>query len=147
MRRKRRTCAECKRRVVRLRWCWCHLEVCQSCWEECDSRKLGSSYMSHTITSRAEIPSARFYVLANDAFMSGWGEAEGKINTLVLPCTDWEEAKTVEANARARSEMRRIRITGSKPTLRPHVLYSLLNRERAERWYTPGGFAPEPVER
>lgn len=103
--------------------------------------------MSNTVTSRSEIPSARFYVLANDSFMSGWGQAEGKTNTVILPCTDWEEAKTVEANARARSEMRRVRITGAKPTLRPHVLYSLLNREHAERWYTPGGFAPEPQSR
>ena len=96
--------------------------------------------MSHTITSRTEIPDAPFYVLSNDAFMSGWGPAEGKTNTIILPCESYEEAETVEATAKDRGDQKNVRIVANKPRLRPGVLYSLLVKESSPRWFILHGF-------
>jgi hypothetical protein len=96
--------------------------------------------MSTTIEERREIPTAPFYVLANDSFMSGWGPARGMTNTVILPCDTYAEAETVEHNAKARSDMKRVRIVGEKPRLRDGVLYSLMDRDDASRWYEPHGF-------
>ena len=93
--------------------------------------------MSRIIDQRSEIPNAPVYVLANDRFMSGWGPAEGKINTVILPCADRHEAQQVAAYARSRKEQQRVRIVSDKPRLRPGHLYSLLTRENASAWY-PG---------
>jgi hypothetical protein len=88
------------------------------------------------ITSQREIPKARFYVLSNDTFMSGWGMSEGRINTCILPCRDMAEAERVAAYARSRTDTTRVRIAGSKPrlTLDTHT-YSLMSREDATAWY------------
>lgn len=97
--------------------------------------------MSKLITKSSEITPARFYVLAVDSALSGWGLAEGRKNVIILPCEDYNEAKVVEANTRARSEMRRVRIVGSRPRLRLDVnIYSLFSRKESPRWYRPGGF-------
>src|SRR5512138_1255677 len=96
--------------------------------------------MSETITSQSQIPDAPYYVLANDSFLSNWGTAAGKTNTVILPCKSYDEAEIVAANAKARSEMRRVRIAYLKPKLSSHIIYSLMDRETAGRWYTPGGF-------
>jgi len=91
--------------------------------------------MSETIERRSDIPDAPCYVLANDAFMSGWGRAEGMTNTVVLPCADYAEALRVAEYAESRSEMQRVRIVIHKPRLRRGVLYSLLTREDAGAWF------------
>lgn len=96
--------------------------------------------MSKTITSAREIPDAYGYVTATDAFMSGWGGAEGARNVIVLPVTA-AEWPIVEANTRARSEMRRVRFTRTKPRPRAGVVLSLFDPAEARRWYTPGGFS------
>lgn len=96
--------------------------------------------MSHTITERSQIPDAPVYVLCNDSFMSGWGQARGRVNTIILPCADTHEASIVMENAAARSDQKRIRMVGAKPRLRPGILYSLLTKDGADRWYTRGGF-------
>ena len=96
--------------------------------------------MSETVSKRSEIPDAPCYVLANDSFMSGWGRAKDMTNTVILPCADYSEAIVVSDNARNRSEMRWVRIVGEKPRLRAGVLYSLMDRENADRWYKRGGF-------
>jgi hypothetical protein len=96
--------------------------------------------MSTTVEVRSDIPDAPLYVLANDSFMSGWGMAEGLTNTVVLACESYEEAEVVADNARARSDMRRVRIVGEKPRLRRGVLYSFMSRDDADRWYRPGSF-------
>lgn len=87
------------------------------------------------------IPDAPYYVLSNDTFMSGWGCASGKINTLILPCDSWEEANTVATNAKTRKEQKYVRIVDKKPRLRhaTHV-YSVHTREEYWGWYTPGWF-------
>ena len=92
--------------------------------------------MSHTITDRAEIPDALFYVLANDSFMSGWGPASGKTNTVVLPCDSRLDAEVVMQNAEDRSEMHHVRIVDNKPRLRPGVLYSLLTKKDSPLWFS-----------
>src|SRR5512138_452847 len=81
--------------------------------------------MSETITSQSQIPDAPYYVLANDSFLSNWGTAAGKTNTVILPCKSYDEAEIVAANAKARSEMRRVRIAYLKPKLSSHIIYSL----------------------
>ena len=92
--------------------------------------------MSRIITSRSEIPDAPLYVLANDSFMSDWGHAKGKTNTVILPCRDHEEARDVRDYADSRDEMRYVRIACNKPRLKTKThLYSLLTRENARAWY------------
>lgn len=91
--------------------------------------------MSRIVDSRRDIPDAPYYVLANDNFMSGWGPAKGKINTVILPCESYEEVRWVEDYASSRSEMSYVRIAGEKPRLRAGRLYSLLTRENASAWY------------
>lgn len=91
--------------------------------------------MSHTITSRSDIPDAPFYVLSNDSFMSGWGQAEHAINTVILPCESYSEAQIVADYAESRSEQRRVRIVANKPRLQPGHVYSLLTRDHATAWY------------
>ncbi|MFO7902321.1 MAG: hypothetical protein R6U98_06665 [Pirellulaceae bacterium] len=98
--------------------------------------------MSNTITERREIPDAPYYVMSNDSFMSGWGPAKGRINTIILPCESLREARIVEWNAGQRTDQQRVRIARNKPRLRDGVLYSLMDKEEASRWYEPGGFAP-----
>jgi hypothetical protein len=93
--------------------------------------------MSQQITSRSEIPDAPYYVLANDTFMSGWGPAQGKTNTVILPCQSWSEAQYVESYATfQRTDMQRVRIVVHKPRLNNAThLYSLMDRNEAASWY------------
>jgi len=93
--------------------------------------------MSHTIESRKEIPDAPFYVLSNDRFMSGWGRARDKTNTIILPCASYEQAQVVEQNCHDRSEQKNVRIVSNKPTLRAHVVYSLLTEQSSPYWFSP----------
>jgi hypothetical protein len=73
--------------------------------------------MSTIITTAEAIPAAPYYVLSDDSFMSDWGEAEGRINTIILPCSDRTEAEVVATNARNRTEQRNVRIIDRKPAL------------------------------
>jgi hypothetical protein len=97
--------------------------------------------MSVTIEKRSDIPDAPVYVLSNDSFMSGWGPARGKINTVILPCDSLEEARRVADYARSRTDQKRVRIVGDKPRLQSDTthLYSLLTKEDAPAWYPTGG--------
>lgn len=65
-----------------------------------------------------------WYVTMTDKFMSGWGMAEGKTNKLIIECETYEEAQTIERNARKRSEMRYVNITRTKPRYGRNVLPS-----------------------
>ena len=56
--------------------------------------------MSTMVTTAAAIPPAPYYVLSDDAFMSDWGEAAGRVNTIILPCSDRAEAEIVATNGR-----------------------------------------------
>lgn len=96
--------------------------------------------MSYTITSRKAIPNAYLYVLSNDKFMSGWGQATGKINTIILPCDSWKEAIIVRNNAKDRTDQTRVRIVANKPKMREGILYSLFTKETAEVWFEKDSF-------
>jgi hypothetical protein len=65
-----------------------------------------------------------YYVTMTDRFMSGWGDARGKINKLVIECDTYAQAGQIERAARQRSEMRRINIRATRPYYGAHVLTS-----------------------
>ena len=56
-----------------------------------------------------------YYVTMIDKFLSGWGLAQGQNARLVIACPDYNKARVIAAAAERRPEMRRVRITGSKP--------------------------------
>ena len=89
------------------------------------------------INSANEIPAAPFYVMSNDRYMSGWGRAEGAINTVILPCADYAEAQRVADYAESRGDQSRVRIVSNRPRFRPGHVYSLLARNKAKAWYPP----------
>lgn len=55
------------------------------------------------------------FVTMTDKFMSGWGEAKGKINKYVVECSSHKEAQICAKNARLRSEMKYVNIVFNKP--------------------------------
>lgn len=61
-----------------------------------------------------------FYVSMTDKFMSGWGEAQGKIAKYVVECQTIEQACLIARNARKRSEMRYVNICTRKPYYAHH---------------------------
>ena len=48
------------------------------------------------IHSAEEVPAAPFYVLYHDNYLSDWGDAYGKTNTLIFPCQTREQAIIVK---------------------------------------------------
>ena len=91
--------------------------------------------MSVTITKPSEIPAAPFYVVSNDTFMSYWGKADNRINTVILPCESYTEALAVAEYAESRGDQKYIRINSHKPRLNNQThLYSLMRREHSA-WY------------
>ncbi len=81
------------------------------------------------------------YVSMNDTAMSGWGEAEGKTNRVVFICDDLDEAKIVEQNAEARSDMKYININLEKPRYsKQKYLVQWKTKDDYPAWYRPGAF-------
>lgn len=79
--------------------------------------------------------------------MSGWGEAEGKTNKLVISCDTYDEALTVKENAENRSDMEGIEILDSKPSYddnRFFVSWHGRSQGTYDSWFNPGWFSPEP---
>ncbi len=66
-----------------------------------------------------EIPDAPYYVCANDKFMSGWGDARGKINTLIFPCDTILEVDRIMNVLESNDSMRYVRVCYTKPRLKP----------------------------
>lgn len=87
----------------------------------------GDKLMSEIVRNTRDIPYYPWYVLSNDTFMSGWGEAEDKINTCVFLAETFEETKKIVNNLRERSEMKYIRTTRNKPRNKQNVLYSVFD--------------------
>ena len=56
-----------------------------------------------------------YYVTMTDKFMSGWGEATGKINKYIVACDTFQQAITIEKSAQKRDEMIYVNIRSSKP--------------------------------
>ena len=69
----------------------------------------------------------KFYVTMTDKFMSGWGEATNKTNKFIIVCDSWEQAETIERNAKKRSEMKYINICINKPRYGANVVESWRN--------------------
>ena len=67
----------------------------------------------------------KFYVSMTDTFMSGWGMAKNKTNKYVVECDTYEQAVTIERNAKQRSEMKYVNICGKKPSYGSNYLMSL----------------------
>jgi hypothetical protein len=80
------------------------------------------------------------WVLCNDSFMSGWGEARGVINTLIFPCVDLAQANIVADNARRRSDQKYVRIVSHAPRLRDGHFYQVKTIEDYPTWYKYGSF-------
>jgi hypothetical protein len=97
--------------------------------------------MDDHITSKTQIPDAPYYVLTNDKFMSGWGMAEHKINTLIFVCDSYKQAQIVEKNALGRTDQTRVRIVSNKPKLNNSTHYYQLKTQASyDSWYDPGYF-------
>lgn len=76
------------------------------------------------------------YVTMNDKFMSGWGESKGRINKLVLVCSDYSEAERVFNHAKSRGDMSFINIRSTRPyysSARYYVQFK--TREDMPNWY------------
>lgn len=58
-----------------------------------------------------EIAGTVGFVVATDAFMSGWGKASRR-SIYAIPLMDWDQLDTVRENFNARSEMKRVRVCG-----------------------------------
>ncbi len=82
------------------------------------------------------------FVVATDSFMSGWGQARNGRSIFAVPLSSWEQSDIVEANMRARSEMKRVRVVGKdwKPKLHAGDHLSIRGMEDCSRFYTAGGF-------
>jgi len=94
----------------------------------------------------SELPHAPYYVTATDDFMSGWGPVAGRTNVVVIPCASAEEAKVVMANAAGRGDMSHIAGHANPPpmpSIGDKVLYSLMTKDRAAAWFTPGRWGGE----
>ena len=77
-----------------------------------------------------------YYVTMTDMFMSGWGDAKGKMNKLVFVCHGYEQAKVVEDNAHNRSDMRYINISTKKPYYNKDRYYTQFkDKEYYNNWY------------
>jgi hypothetical protein len=83
----------------------------------------------------------KVWVSMTDRFMSGWGQAQGKINKLVIECDTMREAEIVEANAKARTEMKHVNICLSKPRYNSkRYLVSEHDKTDYGTWFKPNAF-------
>ena len=83
----------------------------------------------------------KYYVSMTDRFMSGWGEARGKINKLVFDCESYEEALIVRDNARNRTDQIYINICMNKPYYdKRFYLVQYKTKEDYESWYVKDFF-------
>lgn len=84
---------------------------------------------------------AKYYVTMTDSFMSGWGQAAGKTNKLVIECDSREEAEVVADNARSRSEMKYVNISNRRPNYASNKYFtSWTDKGDYANWFIPGYF-------
>lgn len=88
-----------------------------------------AKYFNSETQQLAPIPSATYYVIANDNTFSGWGHAKGKINTVVVPIKAVQDIEPVIKYMEARQDLTHIRVVESSKgqTIRAktNTLYSL----------------------
>lgn len=83
----------------------------------------------------------KYYVTMTDRFMSGWGNASGKINKLVFVCDSMKEALIVESNALSRSEMKYVNIRSTVPYYNNERYYTQFkDKEEYSKWYQENAF-------
>lgn len=82
-----------------------------------------------------------YFVTMTDKFMSGWGEATGKINKLIFVCDSYEQAEIVEQNANNRKDMKYVNICSTKPHYSSERYYPQVKTiEDYPRWYEKNYF-------
>lgn len=101
--------------------------------------------MNDQITSTKQIPYNSYFVLTNDSFMSGWGHAQNRINTLIFSCDSLSEAEIVATNARNRTDQTHIRIVSGHKLQQYKLrnathLYQLKDKPGYPSWYKPDYF-------
>lgn len=96
---------------------------------------------------RADVPKAPFYVTYIDSFMSGWGEAKGKDNRVILPCASEEEARIVLNNVQNRTDGKSAEMRTDLPSPNGREVWSLLTKHKSPRFYQPGAFASDAAEK
>lgn len=94
------------------------------------------------------------YMVATDAFMSGWGGASGGRSLYAVACLHTDDAAIIEDNFRNRSEFRRARWVLSlkadgTPRVRmgPSDHLAIVDRGTAWAFYTRGYFADQACAR
>lgn len=89
------------------------------------------------VTDADDIPGAALcYVLATDNFMSGWGEARGKTNVLIVPCDTEDDADEVQRRLRGRSEMSNVRTEAHITTIPDHWYAQVKDAAVVRTWRT-----------
>lgn len=80
----------------------------------------------------------RFYALAQDKFMSGWGSAAGGISYFAISAPDAVSAKNAAVNLSARGEMKLIRVVKKLPRFGApnHLSVVPIDDARRSGWYT-----------
>ena len=80
----------------------------------------------------------RFYALAQDKFMSGWGGAAGGISFFAIAAPDQQSAKNAAVNLSARGEMKLIRVVKKLPRISAPNHLSVVDIKTAHQshWYT-----------
>jgi hypothetical protein len=56
-----------------------------------------------------------YYAIAHDTFMSGWGEAKGKINLYVVKCKTYEQLCLALTNMLSRTDFKNVRSSEIEP--------------------------------
>ena len=81
------------------------------------------------------------YIVANDSFMSGWGNAPGR-SIFAIPVNTWHQFEIVENNMRNRSEMKYVRQCGRnwRPKLRDGDHLSIRSPQECSRFFEVNGF-------
>ena len=82
-----------------------------------------------------------YYVSMNDTFMSGWGQAKGKIARHIYICYSKEEAEIIKDNAKSRTDQTDIKIHASNPYFNPQsnlLMYKTVKEN--PNWYKKGFF-------
>jgi hypothetical protein len=74
--------------------------------------------------NKNKMTKTKLWVTMTDKFLSGWGNAKGKTNKLIIECDSWEQANVISYNAKRRSEMRHVNICIRKPRYGSNVFES-----------------------
>lgn len=77
-----------------------------------------------------------YYVSMTDKFMSGWGQARGKINKLIFICDSYDQALIVAENAKNRSDQKNVNICSRRPYYPSRTHYTQIKTiEEYPSWY------------